>query len=295
MHVLFVHKNYPAQFGHIAAHLAAREGFECTFVSERPEGHSGGVRRLQYKLRGGAKPDNHYCSRSFEDYTWHSHAVYETMKAHPEVRPDLVARLPLPREYPDTDRVVVFFGALNREQDWRPIMPAINEVAARCGDRLHFKVLHDRAFFDALEAEHKDYEPWSPYQRFLEVLRTCDIGLLPLLDNRVNRMKSDLKFLEHSAHGVAVLASPVVYEDTIVDGVTGLICRSPHDYRDRLLELVDHPDRRRQLASAAYHHVREHRLLVQHFRHRHQWYAAMHAQRPHLTRQLVQRIPELKP
>ncbi|MBY0587869.1 glycosyltransferase [bacterium] len=90
MHVLFVHQNFPAQFGHIASYLVRNHGFECTFVSERPPGNEGGIRRLQYKLHGGATKSTHYCSRSFENFIWHSHGVYETMKANPDVRPDLI-------------------------------------------------------------------------------------------------------------------------------------------------------------------------------------------------------------
>jgi glycosyltransferase involved in cell wall biosynthesis len=90
MHVLFVHKNFPAQFGHIASYLARREGFQCTFVCELPSGTFGGVRRLQYKPAGGATKSTHYCNRMFENCIWHAHAVYEKMKAHPEVHPDLI-------------------------------------------------------------------------------------------------------------------------------------------------------------------------------------------------------------
>ncbi len=90
MHILFVHQNYPAQFGHIARYLVGAHKFQCTFVSERPAGVDGGVRRIQYQLKGGATAQNHYCSRSFENYVWHSHAVYEALKAAPDVRPDLV-------------------------------------------------------------------------------------------------------------------------------------------------------------------------------------------------------------
>jgi glycosyltransferase involved in cell wall biosynthesis len=90
MHVLFVHQNFPAQFGHIASYLVRNHGFRCTFVSERPPGDEGGIRRLQYKLQGGATKSTHYCSRSFENFIWHSHGVYETLKAHPDVKPDLV-------------------------------------------------------------------------------------------------------------------------------------------------------------------------------------------------------------
>lgn len=90
MHILFVHQNYPAQFGHIARYLVDGHGFQCTFVSERPPGVDGGVRRIQYQVKGGATQQNHYCSRSFENYVWHSHAVYAAMKGAPDVRPDLI-------------------------------------------------------------------------------------------------------------------------------------------------------------------------------------------------------------
>ncbi len=54
-------------------------------------------------------------------------------------------------------------------------------------------------------------------------MRECDIALLPLNFNRFNSMKSDLKFIECAGHGVTVLASPTVYENSIIEGRTGLI------------------------------------------------------------------------
>lgn len=90
MHILYVHKNFPAQFGHIAEYLIRHKGFRCTFISEREPRPSGGIRQIQYKVAGGATDKTHYCSRTVENFAWHSHAVYETMKAHPEVKPDLV-------------------------------------------------------------------------------------------------------------------------------------------------------------------------------------------------------------
>jgi glycosyltransferase involved in cell wall biosynthesis len=90
MHVLFVHQNYPAQFGHIADFLARHHGFRCTFVSERPPGRDGGVERIQYVVQGGARKENHYCSRTFENAIWHTHAVYDALKARPDVKPDLI-------------------------------------------------------------------------------------------------------------------------------------------------------------------------------------------------------------
>ncbi|MGH7201250.1 MAG: glycosyltransferase [Planctomycetaceae bacterium] len=90
MHVLFIHQNFPAQFGHVAAFLAKHHGFRCTFVTERPAGVSDGVERIQYRAKGGATRQTHFCSRTFENAVWHSHAIFEALKARPDVRPDLV-------------------------------------------------------------------------------------------------------------------------------------------------------------------------------------------------------------
>ncbi|MGH7177106.1 MAG: glycosyltransferase, partial [Tepidisphaeraceae bacterium] len=115
MHVLYVHQNYPAQFGHIARYLATTKGWQCTFVSESPPGSSAGIERIQYKLAGGATKHNHFCSRTFENTVWHSHAVYNALKARPEIRPDLIvghsgfgSTLFLPELYPDV-RIVNLF------------------------------------------------------------------------------------------------------------------------------------------------------------------------------------------
>jgi glycosyltransferase involved in cell wall biosynthesis len=132
MHVLFVHKNFPAQFGHIGSYLVKREGFRCTFVSELPEGNVGGIRLIQYKTKGGATQSVHYCSRTFENCTWHSHAVYDAMKAHPEVKPDLVvghsgfgSTLFLADLY---DRPIInyfeyYYRGQNSDMDFRPEFP----------------------------------------------------------------------------------------------------------------------------------------------------------------------------
>jgi hypothetical protein len=90
MHVLFVHQNFPAQFGHIAHHLIRSRGWRCSFVSQTQPGDVGGIQKLQYKTAGGARATNHYCTRTFENAIWHAHGIYEACKAQPDLRPDLI-------------------------------------------------------------------------------------------------------------------------------------------------------------------------------------------------------------
>ena len=91
MHVLYVHQNFPAQFGHIAHHLVQKLGWRCSFVSETAPGNAGGIEKIQYKLQGGATKQNHFCSRTFENTVWHCDGVYHALKKKgPDFRPDLI-------------------------------------------------------------------------------------------------------------------------------------------------------------------------------------------------------------
>jgi glycosyltransferase involved in cell wall biosynthesis len=91
MQILFVHPNFPAQFGPVLSRLSAREGVECVFVTKgASEAQQDGVRCIPFEVKGGATKATHYCSRTFENAVWHAHGVYEACKAAPGLKPDLI-------------------------------------------------------------------------------------------------------------------------------------------------------------------------------------------------------------
>jgi glycosyltransferase involved in cell wall biosynthesis len=115
MHVLYVHQNFPAQFGHIAHHLAGREGWRATFLSETPAGRDGAIEKIQYKRLGGATAQNHFCSRTFENTVWHCDAAFRALAERPDLKPDLIvghsgfgSTLFLRELYPDVPVVNLF-------------------------------------------------------------------------------------------------------------------------------------------------------------------------------------------
>ncbi len=141
MHVLFIHQNFPAQFGHVAAYLARHKGWRCTFLSQQPPG-SGGVERIQYHVQGGATRQTHYCSRTFENAIWHSHAVYQALEARPDLRPDLVVAhsgflstvfLRELYDCPIINYFEYFYRTRGADMDFRPDFPypAVNRLRAR--------------------------------------------------------------------------------------------------------------------------------------------------------------------
>lgn len=90
MQILYVHQNFPAQFGHVASHLAQRAGWKCWFVSETPAGTVGGVEKIQYAKTGGATSQTHFCSRTFENAVFNCDGVFNALVKRPDVKPDLI-------------------------------------------------------------------------------------------------------------------------------------------------------------------------------------------------------------
>jgi glycosyltransferase involved in cell wall biosynthesis len=155
------------------------------------------------------------------------------------------------------------------------------------------RVVHDWAFYDALETEHKDFEKFCRYEQYIERLRTCDISLLPLRDTRFNRCKSDLKFIESAAHGAVALAGPTVYAKSIREGETGLIFDSPREFEVKLNRLIDDHKLRVSIIENAYTYVSKERMLSQHYRERYDWYCDLRDRLPDLNQELRLRVPAM--
>jgi SAM-dependent methyltransferase len=228
------------------------------------------------------------------------HAVQTSTRAlaavlrqrNPEVAtfPNALVILPDVRNFADPRCMTMFFGALNREQDWRPLIGGINAVARAAGERLRFSVVHDRGFFDALETPHKRFTAMCEYDAYMDLLGECEVSLMPLADNGFNRAKSDLKFIEAGACRVAALASDVVYGDTIEEGRTGLVFRDASEFHAKLMRLVESPDLARDLGDAARDYVAQNRMLAYQIAPRIAWYRSLWARREALTTALQERL-----
>lgn len=143
LHIVFIHQNFPAQFGHIAQHLITRHGYRCTFVTEKRGGVLAGIECIQYKVNGGATAQNHYCTRTFENSTRHAFAVFETLKARPDIKPDLIvghsgfgSTIFLKELYPDVPIInyfEYFYRTKQSDMDFRPDFPSapIDALRAR--------------------------------------------------------------------------------------------------------------------------------------------------------------------
>ena len=89
MHALFVHQNFPAQFGHIDEHLIRRHGYRC--VRHRTPSRQGRRDRVR-SVQGGWRGDQAITTARERSRTSTRHAlsVYDAVKARAELKPDLI-------------------------------------------------------------------------------------------------------------------------------------------------------------------------------------------------------------
>lgn len=231
------------------------------------------------------------------------HAIQTSTKAlaevlrrdNPEVAifPNAIFELPEIRNFTHPERLTLFFGALNRADDWAPLMPALNEIAQNAGARLNFSVVHDRAFFDALATPHKQFTPSCDYASYLRLLGESEIAFMPLADTVFNRAKSDLKFIEAAACRVASLASRIVYADVVENGKTGFLFADAASLQTQLTQYLDQPETARQMADAARNYVASRRMLAYQLAQRTAWYRGLWKNRSALNEALRLRMPAL--
>ncbi len=234
-----------------------------------------------------------------------AHAVQTTNEAlaalighhNPEVGvfPNQLNRLPfrsLPRA---VDRARIFFGALNRANDYKNILPEINKAIAAFKGAFHFDVMGDEAFFQALETDQKNFQKLSDYGGYRKTLAQADVALMPLADNEFNRMKSDLKLIEAAGAGAVAIASDTVYESTDPESEFSEICRTPEAFGAALVRLVNDPDYRLSKQRKARAYVQDNRLLSDHYMARYDWIRDLLDRRAALDLSLGDRLVAIAP
>ena len=217
---------------------------------------------------------------------------------NPEVGVFPNAMFSLPTPSPgrlDREGLRLFFGALNREKDWAPLIDDLNHELREAPDFWSFSVIHDRRFYDALDLPpaRKSFVPTCGYDRYLAEMSQCDVAFLPLMDTPFNQMKSNLKAIEAGSYGLALLASDVLYGRSLVDGVTAQFFRDAAQLRQHLKDWREQPDRAIQLGQRARRWVESECMASHQVASREAWYRDLASRREQLNQALLKRVPEL--
>ena len=86
MHILFIHPNFPPQFGHIATYLFQHYGYRCTFLTRRKvESEYMNVIRYAPRRRRDRRKPTSAAARS-RTTCWNTAAVFKRLLDHPDLR-----------------------------------------------------------------------------------------------------------------------------------------------------------------------------------------------------------------
>jgi glycosyltransferase involved in cell wall biosynthesis len=91
---------------------------------------------------------------------------------------------------------------------------------------------------------------WSPAAE-LKIAELFDVGIMPLVDEPLQRAKCGAKLLQYMAAGLPAIASPVGVNSSIVlPGVTGYLAADRAGWRSALMALGDDSDLRARVGEA---------------------------------------------
>jgi glycosyltransferase involved in cell wall biosynthesis len=96
------------------------------------------------------------------------------------------------------------------------------------------------------------YVPWSE-KKEEEILRSVNLGIVPLRDDEWSRGKCGYKVLLYMSHGLPVIASPVGVKATLIkNGINGFLASSEQEWIDKLCLLSKDQDLRCKIGASGY-------------------------------------------
>ncbi len=141
----------------------------------------------------------------------------------------------------------------------RPLAPTLERLGARHPE-LRLRVVCDRPF--ELERLPVESVAWSEASEGASVA-SFDIGLAPLPEDAWARGKSGTKLLQYFCAGVAAVASPVgVHCELAGGGSRALLATSHEEWEQALTRLIQEPELRLRLGSAAREYARTHHAVA---------------------------------
>lgn len=156
---------------------------------------------------------------------------------------------------------VLRVGWIGTPQSWNALARPIYEV-------LSGPLEQSGAIFRAVGAELErarqgrlEIVPWTE-EHEVSLIRSMDIGLMPMPDSPWTRGKCGYKLLQYMACGLPVVASPVGVNSQIVEhGVNGFLAESEQDWRQAVLTLLSDAGLRKRMGAAGRARVEKHYSL----------------------------------
>jgi glycosyltransferase involved in cell wall biosynthesis len=166
--------------------------------------------------------------------------------------------------------VIGYMGTPTHDQDFLMILPAIKNIMEKYKDIVRFEivgVLSDdsiiKSIRNAKKIDVKNNYEYPKYWSWMKKNIFWDIAIAPLEKNLFNNCKSDIKFLDYSALGIAGVYSNVeAYKHTIINGETGLLVdNNIDDWFEAIEKLINDNNYRISIANKSKQYLINNRTL----------------------------------
>ena len=201
-----------------------------------------------------------------------------------------------PRNYIHDNKIKVFFGAINRENDWRPWIDTLNAVLTQDTNKWYFEVIHDKKFFNEinLPQEQKSFTPVCEYHKYLEIMSKCDVAFMPLQNTLFNLCKSDLKAVQAASYSLSILSTPVVYSNNFIDKKTATFFTTKQELFQILNTWSHNQDLIRDIGRNAQQYVSQNRLYTHQIDNKIECFRDLWERRENLSGEILKRIAKFQ-
>lgn len=172
---------------------------------------------------------------------------------------------PIKIEKPKDEIRILWSGGSTHFQDLMSIQNVVKKIMYKY-ENVHFYMLGVpfKAFFRDLPTNRVHTMGWIKPDGHGYRLATvgADIGITPINDTDFNRLKSSVKFYEHSALKVPTISPNIPpYNRDIKDNFSGLLYNDNREFEKHLETLINDSDKRSFIGENAYNYVKEFRNL----------------------------------
>ena len=195
------------------------------------------------------------------------------------------------------ERLRIFFGSLNRKAEWVKWLPSLNKAFAKSPALWEVSTIHDKSFHKNINLPNhqKTFTPTCDLATYRLILSKADIIFLPLENTTFNQYKSDLSAIEAAGLGLAILASPTIYAESVSQGLPAKLFSSEKDLLEIMHNWEKAPDNARLLGKRAQNWVAQNRMQADLVGKKEIWYRDLFARKDILTNDIHKREPLLNP
>ena len=157
----------------------------------------------------------------------------------------------------------VLIANQNRSADQLKMLSGLKTWLAE-DPHLELVILADRQLASSLSHERVRFAGLLTYRRYRQVMRQCQLALLPLSRSIANACKTPIKLMECASESVATVSGPELYGPHAIRGIT-VLAESPEHVVEQARRLANDRTAREALVAQAHYWVCKEMALQVHW------------------------------